>query len=329
MNELKFLERREVAWNRLAVLCDQADFRLAALSTAEIDEFIRLYRRCSDDLAWLRTHSDNGELIDYLNQVVARAYGILYRRPQPPLRTWPIIGLRNAAITVRRRSAFVFFAAFLFVLSALFALLSMQLRPDLRQAFIGPETSPLFESWKSGEFDQRTASEAVQMTAFYASNNPRAAILTGALGAATFGLGSVALIFVNGVLIGSLSSEMLSVGKLGFLISSIAPHGVPELTGLFISGGAGLLLGYALLFPGRQNRWQSLQSVGRDAAILLGTSVVLMFVAAPIEGFFSFNPAVPQEVKGVVALVSAVFWVWFWSRFGREDANPSRTGATS
>jgi len=54
--------------------------------------------------------------------------------------------------------------------------------------------------------------------------------------------------------------------------------------------------------------------------VLLATSVVMMFIAAPIEGFFSFNPAVPQGLKIAVAVIEAVVWGLFWYGFAREKA---------
>src|SRR5207247_1514847 len=96
-------------------------------------------------------------------------------------------------------------------------------------------------------------------------------------------------------------------------------HGVPELSGIIVSCAAGLLLGYALINPGRRTRGDSLKAVGQDAIVLLGTSVVLMFIAAPIEGFFSFNPLVPGWVKVTVAVISLGAWLTFWTTFGRTE----------
>ena len=65
------------------------------------------------------------------------------------------------------------------------------------------------------------------------------------------------------------------------------------------------MLGAAVINPGRRRRSDALKAVGRDAIVMLSTSVILMFIAAPIEAFFSFQPAVPQWVKVVVAVISA------------------------
>src|SRR5271170_7049523 len=84
MNEESFVDRREVDWKRLSVLCDRADSSLNRLSGSELREFVRLYRRVSTDLALARTKSTNLPLISFLNDLAGRAYGILYRSPRKP-----------------------------------------------------------------------------------------------------------------------------------------------------------------------------------------------------------------------------------------------------
>lgn len=327
MNEQGFYERRRQDWDRLCVLTDQAEFNPAQLNPNDLKEFVRLYRKVSTDLALVRTQSTNVALVDFLNSLVGRSYGILYRAPRKSLFSSLAGAVAVAAQTVRRRKMFVLVSATLFFGSwfGMFGLLSV--RPDLREFLVPDQMKSSFDQWKSGNFPSRGSSESFASTGFYMSNNPRAAILTGAIGAGTFGVGSVFMVLTNGALIGTLSSEVLPVGKLGFLLSSIFPHGVPELSGLIISGSSGLLLGYALINPGRRRRGDALREVGPDAVTLLAISVTLMFIAAPIEGFFSFNPLVPGWVKVVVGSVSLTAWLIFWSQYAQEtslEATPAR-----
>jgi uncharacterized membrane protein SpoIIM required for sporulation len=156
----------------------------------------------------------------------------------------------------------------------------------------------------------------------YASHNPQTAVISGSIAASTFGLGTVALLVENGKVIGSLAYEMNTVGKLPYLLVHIFPHGVPELSGLVISGAAGLVMGWALIAPGRRKRGEALMEAGKDAIVLLTTSVFLMFIAAPIEGFFSFNPDVSDATKLTVILLEIVAWAAFWIGFGKGRAEP-------
>lgn len=318
MNEQGFVDRREADWKRLAALCNAADSSLKTLSPAELREFIRLYRRVSTDLAVARTKSTNVPLISFLNDLAGRAYGVLYRAPRKPFFGTVYAAIATSAQTVRRCKWFLLTSACIFFGSAFFVFGLMSWVPDVKEILIPEGMEKNFDAWKKGQFEQRSGSESSMMAGFYASNNPKTAIITGAVGAGSFGIVSVYLLFENGAILGALAHEVAPVGKLGFLLSSISPHGVPELSGIVVAGSSGLLLGYALINPGRRRRADALKAVGKDAIVLLATSVTLMFIAAPIEGFFSFQPSVPQPVKVIVALISAGGWAMFWTFFGKE-----------
>ena len=154
-------------------------------------------------------------------------------------------------------------------------------------------------------------------------------ILSGAVAAATFGVGTAERLYSNGAILGALAYEMNTVGKVGFLFASILPHGVPELSGIIMAGAGGFVMGWALINPGRRKRGEALKAAGKDAIVLLCTAVVLMFIAAPIEGFFSFNPHVPSAAKVVVILVELVFWGIFWTGFGRKNEDLPQSEAVT
>lgn len=323
MNEQAFVKQHEESWRRLAVLCDRAESSPAKLSAHEFREFLKLYRMVSTDLSLVRTRSSNLALTYYLNELATRAYGSLYRQPQRPLLQALYTAAETAAQTFRRRIWFIVVSASLFVFSAFLAAGLLQAKPESKEFFIPGGFKSSVEQWKSGKHPERDASTSATMTGFYASNNPTVAVMTASVGAASMGTITVYMLFTNGVLIGTLASEMASVGKLGFLFASILPHGVPEISGLFVSGAAGLLAGYALINPGRRKRGDALKEVGKDMITLVATSVTLMFIAAPIEGFFSFNPNVPSFVKLIVVGVELLAWISFWTFFGRPKPDAS------
>jgi uncharacterized membrane protein SpoIIM required for sporulation len=330
MNEEQFVGRRDADWRRLTELLDQADGKGAhSLSGAELKECVRLYRRVTRDLAVARTKSRNIALVEHLNDLVGRAYGILYKAPRKPILPAAWSAVQTSARTVRQKKWFVLASGGIFFGSWLFIFLLLSAMPEMRNVVIDPASERLFEHWKQGVHEDRTGGEQMMMGALYASNNPRVAIVAGAMGAATFGFGSIYLLFTNGVLIGALSYEMASVNQLYFLLSSIAPHGVPELSGVVIAGAAGLLLGWALINPGQRRRGDALRAVGKDAIVLIMTSVVLMFIAAPIEAFFSFNPQIPQDVKAFVAVATLIAWLAFWIAFGRETQEETSLSPTA
>ncbi len=326
MNESSFVERREPDWKHITQLCDKAEFSPTNLSDDELTEFIRLYRNVSADLALARTQSSNVPLVLFLNDLVGRAYGLLYRRKRNPLLKALAEAVATAAQTVRRRKWFIFTSAALFVGSGLFLYSLVSVRSDVRQqVIVDSGMQEMFKQWTQGDLPDRKATESFAMWGMYASHNPLVSIISGSIAASTFGVGTAEMLIQNGQIIGALSSEMSRVHKLPFLYVSIMPHGVPEISGLIISGGAGLCMGWALINPGRKKRGEALLDAGKDAIVLLATSVGMMLIAAPIEGFFSFNPHVPWQVKLTVIVIEVIIWSLFWTGFGKE---PSGVDAT-
>lgn len=320
VDEAAFLAKRAKDWERLRELTVRAEAGVGSLAGAELLEFVRLYRQASADLAATVSKTSNLQVADYLNALVVRAYGQIYRAPGARLRDVVVSGIATAAQTFRRHVWAFWVSAVLFFGGGLFSFTALKVRPDLKDVLIPAEMQALFDHWKKGEFEQRTGGESIAMTSFYASNNPRVGVMTAAVGVATFGVLTSYIVWQNGVLLGSLSHEMDSVGKLGFLLSSVGPHGVPEIGGILVTAAAGLVLGRAALAPGRRRRADAIRVAGKEAFVLLILGLVMIFLAAPVEGFFSFNPAVPQPLKAVAALVSLGVWgLYFWG-YARTDS---------
>jgi len=319
MDEEAVLRKRVQGWHRLKDLSDKAERGFKSMSGPEFVEFVRLYRRASADLALMATQTSNAEVVSYLNGLVTRAYGQLYRSPVKPLGKVFTDGVRTSAQTLRRNSWAFFLSLTLFLSATFFTFGAMRSRPDLREFFVPDGYEDLFSKWKEGSHERRRGGENIAMTAFYASNNPRAGIAMNAVSIATFGILTTYILWQNGAILGALAADMDSVGKLGFLVSSVAPHGVSEMGGFLVTGAGGFVMAWALICPGRQTRGQALRKAGKDAFVLLLTGLAMICIAAPIEGFFSFNPAVPQALKVAFALVALAGWLTFFLGFARDD----------
>ena len=325
MNEESFYQRRRAEWQRLMDLCDMADRTVTDLKAQELKELVRLYRKVSTDLCLVRTVSTNPGLTAFLNDLAARSYSVIYRQPRRPLAKVLVDAAALSAQTVRRQRAFILASTILFFGSAVVMYFLCLHSPAVADLVAPPRVRQMFDPWKAGKFDERTGSQSAMMWAFYASNNPRVAMIAGSVGAATFGLLSLYLLLQNGAMLGQLASELAPLHKIDFLLSSISPHGVPELSGIIVSGACGMLLGYTIINPGRRRRGDALKAVGKDVIVLLATSIVLMFIAAPIEGFFSFNPHVPGWLKTTVAISSFAIWMTFWTGFGKTQEEQAAT----
>jgi uncharacterized membrane protein SpoIIM required for sporulation len=124
------------------------------------------------------------------------------------------------------------------------------------------------------------------MSSLIYTNNIRVSLLAFVLGI-TFGIGTVFVLFQNGLMIGALLGVCDAHHMGDKLLAFAAGHGVLELSSIFISGGAGLLLARALLFPGQLKRMDALKVISRDAMGLFAGTVPMLLLAGLIEGFIS------------------------------------------
>ena len=314
IGEEAVIRRKSQNWRRLEELTKKSRETFRSLSPAEIREYVRLYRQASADLASLRTQSSNPEIIIWLNELVARAYGQLHKRPR--MRFFEAIQhmLETAADTFRRYVWLFVLNLVLFLGSAFGGAAIVNHVDGGRELLV----SEAFDPWIQGSMDERTGEESAFASAFYASNNPRVAIITNALGSATFGVFSLYSLWNNGSMVGALGAEMARVNKLPHLLIWISPHGVSEVSGLLVASEAGMVLAIAMFRPGRRSRGDAMRLAGKDALALILLGLAMTYIAAPIEGFFSFNPRVPDALKITFAALSAAAWIAFLFGFGRN-----------
>ena len=318
LSEEAIFERRQSDWRELHRLLGRCNGNFKVLTEDELQTFVRLYRQTSADLAYLMTHSSNQEVVDYLNALVGQAYAELYRAPRRSLGTVVQESLLIAAQVVRRRRVAIRVAMLIFFAGIAVSYGLIQSSPGYLEMFVPPGFEWVIESWMSGEHPSKSGSQGVFMTFFYATNNPFVSLLTAALSLVTLGIYGASMMWSTGAMMGALLHEVATVGQAGFLIFSVIPHGVTEIGGIFMAGAAGFVMAGAIINPGRDSRAEALRKAGKDGFVLVILALVMTMMAAPIEGFFSFDPRVPDWARIVVAAVTLFGWLTFFRLYGRD-----------
>ncbi len=314
-------------WSRLAELIERTDRRgLRKLDQNELDEFARLYRRAVADLAAARSRGRDERVIGYLNGLVGRAAGLIYGgrvRRRLNLRRFFFVKIPR---TFRATWRYTVVASAVFALPALVTYLLAASNPAWGDALFAPGLAEMVEDFiergvPPGQYfaDIQSVIGADNLSGWIAVNNIRVALTAFALGI-TLGIGTLYILISNGFMLGAFVGVGSYHGRLADMIGIIAPHGLLELSAIFICGGAGLMMGWALIAPGDRPRVIALSHAARRAVTLLVAAVVMLAVAAIIEGFISpqargllqTNPA--RLLVGFTAWLLAAVWLFMGDR---------------
>jgi len=310
----RFINERKTVWQRLEELMQLLDrMTLRKLHREEVKELGRIYRRTASDLAIARAESRDPRLVNYLNSLVIRAHGRIYRADSNWLQRIIRFFTHDFPQTFRRSWRYTATAFGVFLVFSAIAFFGTRHDPDFSE-FAG--ISPFFREvvinnrtrwWESLNDANQIGSSQIF------TNNIRVTFYAFALGA-IFGLGTLYVLAFNGAMFGAILALTYRAGFGNDLLSFVVGHGVIELSCIFIAGGAGLLIGTALLMPGDLSRGDALKSRGMEAVQLIVGCVPLLVVAGIIEGFISPAPISPVIKFGIgattgIALYSYLFLV--------------------
>lgn len=320
----RFINERKSAWQRLEDLLSLLDrSSLRRLHREEVRELGRIYRRTASDLAIARAESRDPRLVNYLNSLVIRAHGRIYRaEAMEGGRRLRRFFLRDFPRTFRRTWRYTALSFLVFMAFAIVAFIGTWRDPDFSElagvdyAFRDAISSHV-HWWES-------LNSANQVGAgFIMSNNIWVMFRAVALGA-MFGVGTLIEIARNGANIGAVLSLTFRAGFGRDLATFMCGHGVIELSCIFFAGGAGLLIGSAILMPGDLSRLDALRLRGREALYLIIGCVPLLGVAGTIEGFISPAPIAPA-FKISIAILTGIALYTYLVLGGRGEIDKETT----
>ncbi|MBL8393165.1 MAG: stage II sporulation protein M [Candidatus Accumulibacter sp.] len=271
------------------------------------------FRRLCHDLALVHDRHYSTALVEELHRRVLAAHQRIYGAGEPQGQTWRYFLGAGLPLLVRSEWRLVLAAALLLLLPLLVCLLAIQGWPDVAFLLLPPETvgeiEEMYAPTASHPGRPRAASSDWAMWGFYIANNVRIDFQAFAGGIA-FGLGSVFYLVYNGLYIGAVAGHLTQIGYVTSFWGFVAGHGAFELTGVILSGSAGLKLGAALVAPGRRARLAALKENARVAVKLLYGAALLTFAAAFIEAFWSPLHGVTFEIKVGVGIT---LWLLTWA----------------
>jgi uncharacterized membrane protein SpoIIM required for sporulation len=285
-----FIEKRKANWKRLEELIDQARTvrGLRSLSRDEVRELARSYRRAASDLAIARVESRDQRLVSYLNNLVIRAHGMIYRTESKGGRAILNFYLYDFPAIFRQTYRYTLAVFLIFMAIAIPAFFATWRNDDFADFAYLPR--PAVQKIKDHQkWWEELNKQAPVGAAGIITNNIGVGILTFALSVFPV-VGTVNILKNTALQFGAINALVFKYGMGHTLWAFVAGHAVLEFTAIFIAGGAGLMIGLSVLAPGERTRGEALVEKGALAIKLMAGCFPLFVIAGLIEAFISPLP---------------------------------------
>lgn len=285
-------------------------------------EVLTGYRALLADLSLSRRINRDGPITRYLENLFLRAHEEIYRPPGHTLSRIADLYNRETPLLLRSMADALLAAFLLFSLSILAGWLLVAAYPELAGLFAAPQMIEQVQNgqlWTDGLLNVAPSS---LLSAGIAANNIAVTLFAFALGA-LYGIGTLYIIGLNGLMLGGIFAFTASYGLERRLFEFIVGHGVLELSVILISGAMGLRLGEALIRPGNRNRLQAFQEATLNAGTVLLAATPFLIGAGLIEGFISPDPRFGLLTRATIGLCSGTIF-WLIMLFGLPGMRPQR-----
>ncbi len=324
MNQESFVEGRRSDWARLEQLLDALERKRLA-GRKEIQELLRLYRRAACDLAEAQTHFPASSAAERLHLLVGRAYGAVYRQPEERIGLSRFV-FHRLPQTFRNNLGYFAFALAIFACACITGAALVAMDEMWAELCLPYEA---IESIRRGEFWTNLfgviPSSFVSALIFY--NNTVVCFTAFALGL-SFGLGTLYVLLVNGLMLGSALSLCWKYNMLDQLGAFMVGHGVLEISAILMAAAAGLMLGDALARPGRLRRLDSLRLRAREATALAVGALPFLAAAGLIEGYVSLGSLMHPLKYALGIGMGSLMYVHLFLAGRRTKQNPQGAAPT-
>ncbi|MFF4587625.1 stage II sporulation protein M [Streptomyces sp. NPDC001388] len=315
-----FVSAHRAEWDRLDALLR----RRRTLTGAEADELVTLYQRTATHLSLIQSSAPDPQLIGRLTPLVARARSAVTGTRRASWRD--VTRFLTAGFPAAVYRARHWWIPTALLSTAVAALLGWWIgtHPDVQASIAAPDelrelTRP------GGQYETYYSSHpAAAFAAQVWTNNAQAAAMCLVLGV-FLGLPVLWILFQNMLNLGIGAGLMSSAGRLDTFLGLVLPHGLLELTAVFVAAGTGLRLGWTVIDPGPRSRRTALAEEGRAAiAMAIGLALVL-FVSGAIEGFVTPS-GLPTWARITIGLAAELAFLVYVQVLGARAVRAGDTG---
>jgi uncharacterized membrane protein SpoIIM required for sporulation len=277
------------------------------------DEMAGQFTELVNDLGYSKTFYPHSKVTQYLNGLASRIYLGIYKNKKEESSRIARFWKTDLPLIVRKYHREILYAFLIFLLFAIMAAFSAAHDETFVRGVLGDRYVDMTEEniAKGDPFGVYKNEDQLSMFSFIVVNNVKVSFLVFVLGI-LLSTGTIWMLFTNGVMIGAFQYYFFAKGLGWKSVLVIWIHGTLEISSIIIAGGAGLILGNSILFPGTHKRLHSLKRGARDGVKLMIGLIPVFAVAAFLEGFVTRYSTMPVWLSLLILLSSLSFVIWYF-----------------
>ena len=321
------LLQRTTQWQAAAARSERLA-RERASDLADAAQLANDYRLLAHDLARARRLMPDSRMRRYLEAAYARAHATLYREAYRPAYALLTLFRDEIPEVARCLTPYILWATTIFILTGLTGYWMVHTYPDLISLFASPDLISTVERghlWTEGILNVVPSSV---LSLQILTNNIVVSLFAYCAGF-VFGLGTLYILGLNGLMLGAVFAFTGQHGLDGALFRFIVAHGCVEISVMCLSGAAGAAVGEALIRPAHGDRLKSFQIAALRSGKLLVACAVLLVGSGIIEGYLSPRADVPLGMRVAVGVGYWLMMVILLFRPAWNDAAPHTPPTTT
>jgi uncharacterized membrane protein SpoIIM required for sporulation len=316
-----FVLTHRATWDRL----DQLIKRRRSLSGAEVDELVELYQRVSTHLSMLRSASTIGSdslLIGWLSSLIARARSAVTGAHAPLSSTF--VRFWTVSFPVVAYRTWRWWLATALVFSAVVMVIACWVagNPEVQSAVGTPSDIDELVNHDVESYYSEHPAAAFALQVWVNNSWVTAQCIAFSV---VLGLPIPVVLFQNAANLGLIAGLMSQAGKGGILLGLLAPHGLLEMTAVFLAGATGMRLGWSVISPGDRPRGQVLAEQGRAVVSVAVGLVGVLLVSGLIEALVTPS-SLPTFVRVGIGIIAEAAFLAYIVYFGRRAVKAGETG---
>lgn len=280
---------------------------------ASPDDIASQFIELTDDLSYARTFYPGSKTESYLNQLTSFKFINLYKNQKLSRGRFRNFWFREIPLLVAEHRRQLLYSLLFFTIGIFIGVFSAANDETYPRLIMGDEyMNRTIENIEKGDpMAIYKSYDASSSFLFITTNNIKVSFIAFIAGI-MISAGSIFLLISNGIMLGAFQFFFYQKGLLLTSILSVWVHGTLEITSIIVAGGAGIVMGNSILFPGSYPRGYAFRKGAADGVKIVISLVPFFIFAGFLEGFVTRHTFMPVWISSSIILISLAFVILYF-----------------